>query len=420
MLSLLAAAQIGLSLPAFAAGAPGAAAERMRETVRALSATEMDGRGPGSAGLARARDRIAGAFREAGLVPAGDHEGFLQPFTPKPEEIRARVAPAKGRSWGEITLDNVVGALPGSAGADGFCLVLCAHYDHLGLDSLGNAYPGADDNASGVAVLLEAAARLRAQGGFRNTILFAALSGEEEDILGAKRYVASPPCPVERTLAGINLDTVGRMERDRLFIFGVGTAQEFPSILKGVNLSVGIGDLAMPESAPFGSDQAAFYEKGVPALHLFSGPNADYHRTSDTPEKLNYEGMAKVLDFVVETAAFLADRAERLTFVPPGAEGAAKQIAPAGPARRVSLGTIPDFGRASGGVLLTGTVAGSPAEAAGLRQGDIITAIDGEAVDNLGDFSAVLKQHQPGDSVEVVFHRGEEELRRRVGLVERK
>lgn len=239
-------------------------------------------------------------------------------------------------------------------------------------------------------------------------------------MLGARRYAADPPCPLDRTLANLNLDTVGRMQEGRLFVFGAGTATELPSVLKGVNLTVGVTDLATPESAPLGSDQAVFFEKGIPAIHLFSGPNQDYHQITDVESKINYAGMEQALDFACETAAFLADRETKLTFVPPGAEHAAKQIAPAGPARRVSLGTIPDFSREAGGILLTGTVAGSPAEQAGLQKDDLITALDGEPVDNLGDFSAVLKRHQPGDTVEVAFRRGDQELRRRVGLVERK
>lgn len=396
------------------------AVSRLQTSVRILSAPGMEGRGPGSRGLASAREYIVAGFRTAGLQPGGEGGGFLQSFTPKPEEVRTPVAPAGGKSWGEVTLENVVGLLPGKAGEEGKCVVIGAHYDHLGLSAEGAPHPGADDNASGVAVLLEAASRLAAQGGFRNTLVFVGFSGEEEGMLGARHYVADPACELTRTLAALNLDTVGRMQGEKLFVFGAGTASELPAILKGVNLSIGLADLAIPESAPFGSDQVAFYEKGVPALHFFGGPHEDYHKTTDVESKVNYDGLVKVLDFVCETAAFLADREELLTFVPPGAENAAKQIAPEGPARRVSLGSIPDFARQSGGVLLTGTTAGSPAEAAGLQQGDIIIGIDGDAIDNLGDFSAALKRHQPGDTVEVVFRRGDQEMRKRVGLVERK
>jgi hypothetical protein len=394
-----------------------AAEAHMREVVESLCAFDKDGRGPGSRGLMLARDYITESFQRVGLTPAGDGGTIFQAFTPTPSDIRGTIKSSPGREWGKITLANIVGTLPGTT-TDAPCVVICAHYDHLGQTATGADYPGADDNASGVAVLLELAAQMEKDGPFRNTVVFIAFSGEEDGTLGAEHYLAHPSCPLERTLAVLNLDTVGRMEGKRLLVLGTGTAVEFPEIVKGVNLGVGL-ELVTPEAAPFSSDQVPFYEKGIPALHLFTGPNADYHRTSDTPDKLNYPGLVAVLNFARETAIFLAEREDRLSFVPPGA-GKVAPIVPAGPPRRSSMGTIPDFGRESGGVLLTGTTPGSPAEHAGLAKGDIIVSISGMPIDNLADFSAALKAHQPGDTVEVVFKRGHEEQKLRVGVVERK
>lgn len=405
------------SRAASAATASDPATARLRETVQSLTAPEMDGRGPGRPGLDRARDEIAAAFRKIGLAPGGDGGTFLLSFTPAVGDIRGEFRLPEGKEWGKIALADVVGVLPGS-GADAPCVVISAHYDHLGRGADGAVVPGADDNASGIAVLLELASQMQKDGPFRNTVVFAAFSGEEEGTLGARHYLAHPACPLERTLAVLNLDTVGRMEGKKLLVLGTGTALEFPDIVKGVNIGAGL-ELVTPEAAPFSSDQVPFHEKGIPALHFFTGPNADYHRASDTPDKLNYPGLAAVLGFARETAIFLAEREGRLTFVPPGA-GKAAQIVSTGPPRRSSMGTIPDFGRESGGVLLTGTTPGSPAERAGLSKGDIIVEISGMSIDNLGDLSAALKAHQPGDTVEVVFKRGSEELRRRVGVVERK
>lgn len=399
------------------AEAPATPEARMKETVEALCAVDKDGRGPGSRGLVLTRDYITAAFRGAGLTPGGEGGTIFQAFNPKPSDIRGDFKPSDGKKWGQVTLANIVGVLPGTA-KDAPCLVVCAHYDHLGQSVTGRYYPGADDNASGVAVLLELAAQMRKEGPFRNTVVFAAFTGEEEGTLGANYYLAHPACPLERTLAVLNLDTVGRMDGKKLLVLGTGTAAEFPEIVKGVNLGVGL-DLVTPEAAPFSSDQVPFYEKGIPALHLFTGPNEDYHKTSDTPDKLNYPGLVSVLDFARETAIFLAEREERLSFMPPGA-GSAAPIMAAGPPRRSSMGTIPDFGRESGGVLLSGTTPGSPAEHAGLAKGDIIVSVAGMPIDNLSDLSASLKAHQPGDTVEVVFKRGDEERRLRVGVVEKK
>jgi aminopeptidase N len=390
---------------------------RMRDTVQLLSAPGMDGRGPGRAGLDHARDDIAATYRKIGLTPGGDAGAFLLSFTPAAVDIRGEFRLPEGMEWGKIGMADVVGVLPGSM-PDAPCVVISAHYDHLGRSADGSVFPGADDNASGIAVLLELAAQMHGEGPFRNTVVFAAFSGEEEGTLGAKRYLAHAACLPERTLAVLNLDTVGRMEGKKLFVLGTATALEFPEIVKGVNIGAGL-ELVTPEASPFSSDQVPFYEKGIPALHLFTGPNADYHRITDTPDKLNYRGLVAVLDFARETAIFLAEREDRLTFVPAGA-GKQAPIVSAGPPRRTSMGTIPDFGRESGGVLLTGTTAGSPAEHAGLTKGDIIVSVGGISIDNLADLSAALKAHQPGDTVEVVFKRGGEEQKLRVGVVERK
>jgi hypothetical protein len=395
----------------------GAAEARMRETIENLCAGDKDGRGPGSNGLLLARDYITDSFRRVSVAPAGEDGTMFQVFTPTPAQIPGTFKLPEGKEWGTITLTNIVGVLP-AATVGASCIVISAHYDHLGRGADGGVFPGADDNASGVAVLLELARQMRREGPFRNAVIFAAFSGEEEGTLGAKHYLARPLCPVERTLAVLNLDTVGRMEGKKLFVLGTATALEFPEIVKGVNIGAGL-DLVTPEASPFSSDQVPFYEKGIPALHLFTGPNADYHRITDTPDKLNYPGLVSVLDFAHEMAIFLAEREDRLTFVPAGA-GKQAPIVSAGPPRRTSMGTIPDFGRESGGVLLTGTTAGSPAEHAGLTKGDIIVSISGMPIDNLADLSAALKAHQPGDTVEVAFKRGGEEQTLRVGVVERK
>ncbi len=413
-------------------GTGSADAARMLDRVRALSAPEMEGRGPGTQGLEKTAAYITQAFREAGLQPAGngdpkDPASWMQVFTPS-EAQGGGIRPAEGTKWGAVQLRNVIGILPGKAGSGKDAqsggpevVVIGAHYDHLGRTEQGEVYPGADDNASGIAVLLEVASELKSAGPFERGIVFVAFSGEEEGTLGSRFYTEAPPVPLAQTAAMLNLDTVGRMEGKKLYVFGSGSSPQFAMMLRGINMGAGF-ELVTPPSGPFASDQIPFYEKGIPVLHFFTGPNPDYHKPTDTLDKINAGGMAALADFVGEAAAFLADSKVRPEFVPPGAASTPPpaMAGAGGPARRVSLGTIPDFSKESGGVLISGTMPGSPAEAAGFQKGDVIVGIGGDPVDNLGDFSAALKGHAPGDSVEVVFKRDGAEMRRNVRLVERK
>ncbi len=416
------AGSLALSLAAFAqaqppSGAPAVKAivVKLRAHLLSLTAPQMEGRGPGSAGLEEARDYIEQSFAEIGLTP-GAGEKYSARFTPSRAEVSDAVTPAKGE-WGSIELANVIGLLRGSDPAAG-AIVISAHYDHLGKNAAGELFAGADDNASGVAALIELARRLKAEPSLRRTIVFLATSGEEEGLLGAKAYVASPAVPLDHSFANLNLDTIGRMEERKLYLFGAASAAEWPEILRGVNLGYGL-ELVTPMAAPFASDQAAFFEKGIPVLHFFTGPNLDYHRPTDTAEKVNVEGLVEVIDFASDLAIFLADREEPLTFVPPGAANAKPQTSSGGP-RKVSLGTIPDFARESGGVLLSGVTPGSPAEKAGFQKGDVLVDLGGTPIDNLSDFTDALKGHQPGDEVAVTVKRGAESITKTVTLVERK
>ncbi len=217
----------------------------------------------------------------------------------------------------------------------------------------------------------------------------------------------------------INLDTVGRMEGERLILFGAETAAEFPAILRGVATAFPV-QLAMNTSGSWASDHTPFFEKGIPVLHAFTGANPDYHRPTDTPDKVNVGGIVTVANYTAELARHLATTQTRPTFVPAGAAQAAGGAAGSGPARRVSLGTIPDFAQSSGGVKLEGVMPGSAAEAAGLLAGDVIVAIDNGGIGGLDDFQAALASHAPGDTISVRYVRGGETKTASAVLRERK
>jgi hypothetical protein len=216
----------------------------------------------------------------------------------------------------------------------------------------------------------------------------------------------------------INLDTVGRIEGDRVIVFGTGTAEEFSGILRGVNHASGF-DLAMNADGGGASDHAPFFERGVPALHFFSGAKPEYHRPGDDAALVDPEGIDRLAAYVAELVLHLAGEETPLTFVPAGVERMAA-AAPGTTKRRVSFGSIPDFARESGGVLLSGVMPGSPAESAGLVTGDLLVEVAGSGIDTIQDFQAVLAARAPGDTVTVRFVRDGQERSVPVVLAERR
>lgn len=325
-----------------------------------------------------------------------------------------------------LTLEarNVVARLPGSDGERGEVVVVGAHYDHLGLGGAGSLAPGnsaihngADDNASGTAALMEVAARLaRSSSRPARSVVFVAFSGEEMGLLGSQAYVESDVFSAPSTVAMINMDMVGRLQHNRLAVFGVGTAEEWPGMLSGVNSSLDPPfDLALNADGFGPSDHSSFYGKGVPVLHFFTNTHMDYHRPSDDWEKVEATGLERVTDLVTRvTRALAGDRLQVVALTPIADVGAPPtppppaQDAPAEAA--VSgygpyLGTIPDMSMAEGGVRLTGVREASPAAVAGLQAGDVIVGFAGREVADLYEYTYALRAHAPGDRVEIVVLR---------------
>jgi hypothetical protein len=404
------AAERAAALPALALPARKALAElppvfsqsALMAHVAWLAAPEREGRGVGTKGLDAAAEYVAAAFKAIGLKPGGDGGTYFQPFVT-----------TKSPTGAAVTLRNVVGVLPGTKPElAGQSALLTAHYDHLGFGwpdahagDEGKLHPGADDNASGVAVMLELAKVLAAGPPPARTLVFVAFTGEESGLQGSRHYVEHPPFPLEKTIGVINLDTVGRLHDKKVSVLATGTATEWQHIFRGAGFTTGVEGRMIPESLE-SSDQKSFVERGVPAVQIFTDPHPDYHRPSDTVDKLDAAGLVKVATFVREAIAYLGERAEPLT-VTIAAKGT--PMAPSGPPpggqRRVSLGTIPDFGHPGPGVKLSGVTPGSPAEKAGLREGDVILQVNGADVADLAGFSAILKALEPGQTVKVIAER---------------
>jgi hypothetical protein len=300
---------------------------------------------------------------------------------------------------------NIIGVLRGTKPEwSDRSVVVSAHYDHLGTKD-GAVYPGADDNASGVAVLLELAKQMAGTGKPSRTVIFAAFTGEESGLLGSKRYVAAQTTwPASKCIGMVNLDTVGRLGSGKILVLGASSADEWIHIVQGAGFVTSAPVQAVMDD-PGGSDQKSFIEAGVPAVQVFTGANADYHKPTDTPDKIDSDGLVKVAAVTREIVAYLAERPTPLTSKLGGAKGAtaagaAPPSAPGGD-RRVSLGSIPDYGYPGPGVRVTGTVPGSPAEKAGLRADDVIIKIGDTTVSGMREFSDALKKFAPGDKVAV-------------------
>ncbi len=301
---------------------------------------------------------------------------------------------------------NVVGWLPGRDTTR--TIVLGAHYDHLGYGGEGSlaagvaaVHPGADDNASGVTALLDLAARYGAGSAPPCNLVFCAFTGEESGLLGSAHYVDQPTRPLDGVDAMINMDMVGRLREGRLIVMGTGTAAEFKDLLARVDETAGL-DLRFSDDGFGPSDHSSFYKRHVPVLAMFTGVHEDYHRPSDTWDRIDTDGIVRIADFVQALVDSLARR-PRVTYaeVATAAQGAIG----GGAGHGAYLGTIPDYVQTEGGVLLSGVRKGGPADVAGIRAGDTVVKFDGVRIDNIYDYTYALRSRKPGQEVRITVLR---------------
>ncbi len=303
---------------------------------------------------------------------------------------------------------NVVGILPAADGSYGPpWIAVGAHYDHLGSGGSGSLnphgspeiHPGADDNASGTAAVLALARRV-SETPLARPLLVAFWSGEESGLLGSTAFVRDE-IGASDILAYINLDMVGRLEENRLSVQALGSSSIWPGVVERANVPAGF-DLALSDDPYLPTDSSAFNSAGVPTLNLFTGTHPDYHTPADTADKLNYEGLARVGRFAWLVARRVADLEDAPDFV--RVERDADQV-PARSSMSAYTGTIPEYATEIEGLLLGGVMAGGPAEAAGLRAGDVIVEFAGAAVGNIYDYMNALGGVRIGVSIEVVYLR---------------
>lgn len=372
---------------------------------------------PGNSGLPVLMVRRAVA--EEWLRAAGKNLGEIEKTlseTPASLELPVQAAVATEVATREEPTANIIGLLPGSDPelAKEY-LVIGAHMDHLGLGGAGSLNPdnkpaihyGADDNASGTAgmmALAEYFASLPVRP--KRSMLFMAFSGEELGLLGSIHYTKNPIVPLEKTVAMLNLDMIGRAKDNKVSAIGVGTSPVWHGILDEVNKTASF-QLARSNSGFGGSDHQSFYNAGVPVLFFFTGTHPDYHRPSDTFDKINVWDETRIVQMVADIAARVAEDPKRPEFVRIQAERPG-----GGPPRRsgASLGIMPEYSAEVAGVPVGGLRSGGPAEKAGVKVGDIVIRIAGKSIRNIEEYMAVLADRKPGEKVEVTVKRGAEEI----------
>ena len=390
--------------------------------------------GPSDAGIVFLQvksERVDGWFAAAGRSLdriAADIDKTLQPESfafPASLHVNAAVDIARVMK----TTHNVAAFLPGETPE---YVILGAHYDHLGLGEqhslapslAGTVHPGADDNASGTAGVVELARWFARQPKQKRGILFLNFAGEEMGLLGSAWYVAHPELPLENAAAMINLDMIGRMRNSKIYIGGSDTGAGIRAMLDGIAPRYSM-NVDYSDSTGYGSsDHTSFTTRGVPVLFFFSGLHSDYHKPSDTWDKIDAPGSAKVLALVSEVAATLRSEAERPKFVrvpPPshGQGGVGPVTGGSGGGYGPYFGSIPDFGEGTAGVKFADVRDGSPAAKAGFKGGDIMVEFDGKPIQNLYDFTYALQAKKPGDEVLVKVMRDGAKVEARVLLTKR-
>ena len=378
-------------------------AERMVTTITWLADESLRGRGLGTPELDRVTEFLAQEFGKAGLKPGGLNESYLQSWEGDIDSHHDKV-----------TLHNVLGIIPGTKPEfSGQSVVIGAHYDHLGLGwpdvhagDEGKIHHGADDNASGIAVLLELARILNQTSELERTVVFVAFTGEEAGLRGSEYYVENAQrFPAGKVMGMVNLDTVGRLENKKLLVIGTGSAREWVHVFSGAGYVTGIPVESI--ATDFGSsDQKSFLDAGIPAVQFFTGPHLDYHRPTDTVDKIDSAGLVKVAKVAKEVIEYLAGKSNPLTStLTSPSQDSSTAAKPSRSDRKVSLGTIPDFTYQERGVRITGTMPNSPAEKAGLQSEDVIIQLGETAIDDLRVLSNVLATLKPGQSISVTFTR---------------
>lgn len=376
----------------------------IKEDVTFLASDALEGRQTGSDGEQKAANYIAERFQNLGLQEKGT-QGYFQTFSFRPKtDPHQKVNYTVKDGDSTITGTNVIGLIDNKAENT---IIIGAHYDHLGLGAEGSLHRGekaihngADDNASGVAVLLNLAEKLKAKN-TNNNYLFMAFSGEEMGLLGSNYFVKNPTIDTKKVDYMINMDMVGRLKADStLAVYGVGTS---PILKQTVNANNSKFKIVAKESGVGPSDHTSFYNADIPVLHFFTGQHEDYHKPTDDTEKLNYEGMQIISNYIFEIITDL-DNNGKLPF------RATKNESDSVPKFEVGLGVTPDYLYDGEGMRIDGTREDTPATNAGIKKGDIVVKMGKNEITDMMSYMKALSTYKKGDKTKVIVKREEQEV----------
>ena len=378
----------------------------MKDDVSVLANDSLKGRKTGSIDEKKAAAYIAERFKNIGLQSKGT-DGFFQKFTFKASKNPHQEAVfTSEQNDSTETAENVIAYLDNKAENT---VVIGAHYDHLGMGGEGSLYRegpaihnGADDNASGVAMMLHLADSLRfdsAQRPKNNNYLFIAFSGEEEGLLGSNYFVKNPTIDTKKVTYMINMDMVGRLNAENtLAVYGVGTS---PIFKQTVNANAGDLNIVENESGVGPSDHTSFYLADIPVLHFFTGQHEDYHKPSDDTEKVNFEGMEVVSNYIFSIIKDL-DSQKKLPF------RKTKNESEVVPDFKVTLGVVPDYLFNGKGMRIDGVSEDRPAQKAGLLKGDVVVKMGDYEVKDMMSYMESLSKFEKGQTATVTIERNGE------------
>ena len=402
--------------------------DEMRQVVGYLASQELGGRYPATAGDTLASEYIAGKLRSMNLKPVvkgKKKKGFYHDFTYVKKLSDSNLPVASTTPTEERTTHNIIAVIPGKdKHLKNEYIVVGSHYDHLGLGGKDSGsrrpdtvavHPGADDNASGDAVVLELARYFKKARPSRS-IIFAFFGAEEQGLIGSKNFVEwmkhddtqriNLPSDEKGIVAMVNLDMVGHMRDNAMSVSGTGTSSAFKAIVEEVAEQTNLHVTCTPDG--YGpSDHASFVAADIPVLFLTTGGHMEYHTPDDVPSTLNYDGMQQTLEFSQKLITRLANMPETPDYISVPSSNKMSHAK-----FKVTLGLMPDVMGASRipGLRADIVVAGKPAYAAGIRSGDIIQEIDGKPVKDIEEYMERLSELKPDTTIPVKVLRGEELL----------